>query len=63
MKRFASLVLALIMICSLSVTAFAQTPEPATGGTSASADENMYTGITPRTAQAKPFTIPGGQGT
>lgn len=63
MKRFASLILALIMICSLSVTAFAQTPEPATGGTSASADENMYTGITPRTAQAKPFTIPGGQGT
>ena len=63
MKRFASLVLALIMICSLSVTAVAQTPEPATGGTSASADENMYTGITPRTAQAKPFTIPGGQGT
>lgn len=63
MKRFASLVLALIMICSLSVTAFAQTPEPATGGTPASADENMYNGITPRTAQAKPFTIPGGQGT
>lgn len=63
MKRFVSLVLALIMICSLSVTAFAQTPEPATGGTPASADENMYNGITPRTAQAKPFTIPGGQGT
>lgn len=37
--------------------------EPATGGTPASADENMYNGITPRTAQAKDFTIPGNQGT
>lgn len=43
--------------------AFAQIPEPATGGTSASADENMYNGIVSRTAQDKPFTIPGGQGT
>ena len=40
-----------------------QAHEPATGGTPASADENMYNGITPRTAQEKPFTIPGNQGT
>ena len=44
MKRFATLGLATMIFCSLSVTAFAKTPEPATGGTLASADEYMYNG-------------------
>lgn len=63
MKRFATLGLATMIFCSLSVTAFAKTPEPVTGGTPASADENMYNGAAFRKAQEKPFIIPGGQGT
>lgn len=63
MKRFGTLVLTTMIFCSLSVTAFAQTPEPATGETPASADENMYNGVAFRLAQANPFIIPGGQGT
>lgn len=65
MKKFAAFALAVMMVCSLTVTAFAQSPdpEPVRGGTPASAEENRYNGITTRTAQAKPFTIPGKQGT
>lgn len=44
MKRITSLVLAIMMACSLSVPVFAQTTEPATGGTPASAEENLYDG-------------------
>lgn len=65
MKKFAAFALAVMMVCSLTITAFAQSPdpEPARGGTPASAEDNRYNGITTRAAQAKPFTIPGNQGT
>lgn len=63
MKRFATFILMMIMVCSLSLPAYAQTPEPATGGTPASEDENMYNGVALMTAQEKPLPIPGGQGT
>lgn len=63
MKKITTLVLSLMMIYSLSVTAFAQTPEPATGGTPATAEENMSDGTVFLTDQDKSLTIPGGQGT
>lgn len=62
-KRIAALILAIMMVSSLSVTAFAQTIEPAIDGATVIAGERVHSGITPRAAQGKDYTIPGGQGT